>query len=236
MKLQKILVIGVFSFFSTIPVQAAEFSEFIFTFGNVDNVGDGYLDGYLSFTNSNLTGRGLEFATLSQLPNNTEYQIKYMTSFRISPEGSKLISLNTSAFSEPTFNFLNGELIGISTEGSNGGFQDGRIAGDLVGVIDANSVVSVQDTFFTASLIGTQSLFRIVRDEDGNESLELISTGPYFAGLPSGEIMFDTTDPIEPIPEPLTILGTATALGFGAFFKRKLKPSQSSEKETINVG
>jgi hypothetical protein len=38
-----------------------------------------------------------------------------------------------------------------------------------------------------------------------------------------------------PIPEPLTILGTATALGFGAFFKRKLKSSESSEKETINV-
>jgi hypothetical protein len=41
---------------------------------------------------------------------------------------------------------------------------------------------------------------------------------------------------IEPIPEPLTILGSATALGFGAFFKRKLKPSQFSEKETTKVG
>jgi hypothetical protein len=40
----------------------------------------------------------------------------------------------------------------------------------------------------------------------------------------------------QPVPEPLTILGTATALGFGAFFKRKLKSSESSEKETINVG
>jgi hypothetical protein len=39
-----------------------------------------------------------------------------------------------------------------------------------------------------------------------------------------------------PVPEPLTILGTATALGFGAFFKRKLKSSESAEKETINVG
>jgi hypothetical protein len=35
----------------------------------------------------------------------------------------------------------------------------------------------------------------------------------------------------EEVPEPLTILGTATALGFGAFFKRKLKSSESSEKE-----
>ena len=32
-------------------------------------------------------------------------------------------------------------------------------------------------------------------------------------------------------PEPLTILGSATAVGFGAFFKRKRKLSESSEKE-----
>jgi hypothetical protein len=40
----------------------------------------------------------------------------------------------------------------------------------------------------------------------------------------------------EEVPEPLTILGTATALGFGAFFKRKLKSSESSEKEIAKVG
>jgi hypothetical protein len=39
-----------------------------------------------------------------------------------------------------------------------------------------------------------------------------------------------------PVPEPLTILGSATALGFGAFFKRKLKSSESLEKETTKVG
>jgi hypothetical protein len=38
------------------------------------------------------------------------------------------------------------------------------------------------------------------------------------------------------VPEPLTILSSATALGFGAFFKRKLKSSESISKETINVG
>jgi hypothetical protein len=41
---------------------------------------------------------------------------------------------------------------------------------------------------------------------------------------------------VECVPEPLTLLGSATALGVGAFFKRKLKSSESSEKETINVG
>jgi hypothetical protein len=34
-----------------------------------------------------------------------------------------------------------------------------------------------------------------------------------------------------PVPEPLTILGAATAAGFGAFFKRKLSKANQSNKE-----
>jgi hypothetical protein len=55
------------------------------------------------------------------------------------------------------------------------------------------------------------------------------------AGVVNGESGIIRYEEI-PVPEPLTILGSATALGFGAFFKRKLKSSESSEKETINVG
>jgi hypothetical protein len=36
-------------------------------------------------------------------------------------------------------------------------------------------------------------------------------------------------------PEPLTILGSATAAGFGVFFKRKRKLSESSEKDNIKI-
>lgn len=32
------------------------------------------------------------------------------------------------------------------------------------------------------------------------------------------------------VPEPLTIFGAGTALGFGAFFKRKTKQAQSKRK------
>jgi hypothetical protein len=47
----------------------------------------------------------------------------------------------------------------------------------------------------------------------------------------------DLTPPsAKAVPEPLTILGTATALGFGAFFKRKLKSSESISKEIAKVG
>ena len=36
---------------------------------------------------------------------------------------------------------------------------------------------------------------------------------------------------LEPVPEPLTILGSVAALGFGAYAERKRKPSKSSEKD-----
>ena len=38
-------------------------------------------------------------------------------------------------------------------------------------------------------------------------------------------------DDVEPVPEPLTILGSVAALGFGAYAERKRKPSNSSEKD-----
>ncbi|GBF80924.1 PEP-CTERM sorting domain-containing protein [Aphanothece sacrum] len=51
------------------------------------------------------------------------------------------------------------------------------------------------------------------------------SMGAYFNGkLASDGLSWKV------VPEPLTILGSATAMGFGAFFKRKLKPSKSTEK------
>ena len=34
-----------------------------------------------------------------------------------------------------------------------------------------------------------------------------------------------------PVPEPLTILGSVAALGFGAYAERKRKPSKSSAKD-----
>ena len=54
--------------------------------------------------------------------------------------------------------------------------------------------------------------------------------------LPQSKIQELTLTKSQAVPEPLTILGTGTALGFGAFFKRKLKPSKSTEKETTKVG
>jgi hypothetical protein len=65
---------------------------------------------------------------------------------------------------------------------------------------------------------------------------ELSPSGPSVGQLPPTDQLLADGGKTVPVPEPLTILGTATALGFGAFFKRKLKSSESAEKETINVG
>ena len=37
---------------------------------------------------------------------------------------------------------------------------------------------------------------------------------------------------VQPVPEPLTILGSVAALGFGAYAERKRKLSNSSEKDS----
>ncbi len=59
-----------------------------------------------------------------------------------------------------------------------------------------------------------------------------IESGTYFSGFNGGadtitfEFGNDPIDP-EPVPEPVTILGTMTALGFGSFIKKKRKQQNS---------
>ena len=48
-------------------------------------------------------------------------------------------------------------------------------------------------------------------------------------------VRFDPCDlpeqtPVEPVPEPLTILGAGTAVAFGTSFKRKLAKAKSKKK------
>lgn len=69
--------------------------------------------------------------------------------------------------------------------------------------------------------------FRIYEDQEATvEILGLFGSLDLagFGGVVSGQDTGFTTQSIErfPIPEPLTLLGTATAIGFAAIFKRKL--------------
>lgn len=68
-------------------------------------------------------------------------------------------------------------------------------------------------------------------------AVDPITVAPSIVNLTSGGIEAARNVTIaQAVPEPLTILGSATALGFGGFLKRKLKPSKSSEKEITKVG
>ncbi|ACK67999.1 hypothetical protein PCC8801_4063 [Rippkaea orientalis PCC 8801] len=51
-------------------------------------------------------------------------------------------------------------------------------------------------------------------------------TGPYTLSLTGTQFASSAT-----VPEPLTLLGSATALGFGAYFKRKLAQAKKSNKQ-----
>jgi hypothetical protein len=63
--------------------------------------------------------------------------------------------------------------------------------------------------------------------EGGEDALQFIS-GPY-ASLPSATRY--GTFSYGAVPEPLTILGSITAAGFGVAFKRKLAKSKKDEKD-----
>ncbi|WP_198648878.1 PEP-CTERM sorting domain-containing protein [Cyanothece sp. BG0011] len=62
--------------------------------------------------------------------------------------------------------------------------------------------------------------------------------GLSFQQSSSESIFFVSTPPAEPavVPEPLTLLGSATAIGFGSFFKGKLRKNKSASKKESRVG
>jgi F5/8 type C domain len=52
----------------------------------------------------------------------------------------------------------------------------------------------------------------------------------YGSGIALAEVQFNSADPATSVPEPLTILGTLTAVGSGAALKRRLKGIESKSE------
>ena len=69
-------------------------------------------------------------------------------------------------------------------------------------------------------IIGKAGIFKCGNHLTGNANLSWIGSPPNNSRL-AFQVKGGAT-----IPEPLTILGSATALGFGTFFKRKLSKKQ----------
>jgi hypothetical protein len=89
------------------------------------------------------------------------------------------------------------------------------------------------NTIINTAIIVATRIFTVrtpVNDEPGRGDLN--ATVSYHQSGPSGTPITlrasGTSGDIVPVPEPLTIFGTATALGWGALFKRK------SSKKTVS--
>jgi hypothetical protein len=74
---------------------------------------------------------------------------------------------------------------------------------------------------------------------DGDPGFEIaINTSPNVAASVALSVTFGTVQQVQQVPEPASLfgLGVLSTLGAASTLKRKLKPSQSIEKETTKVG
>lgn len=101
-----------------------------------------------------------------------------------------------------------------------------------------NGTASEQEFSRTGDQIDPKIVDLLTNGVDNNVRLEANLIGNGLVGIlqqstTERSAFFLSTPPIEPvaIPEPLTILGSVTAMGFGTFFKRKLSRSKSSSKK-----
>lgn len=192
-----------------LTLNSAQAASFEFT---LENANPDLPPGTLSFDDSPLTGIGMETVELSQLENaNFFLQATALPVFIVPVD---VIFANNEA----TFSFNDGELTGIFSESS--AFFEGSSSGGSAGVtIDVTYNFELQGDTYQQFVTGTQS-FSGFDAQTGEFFDEIITFNNELEA--SGKIFFTTIEPVAAIPEPVTVLGTATALGFGTFFKRKL--------------
>ncbi|MGK7941405.1 MAG: PEP-CTERM sorting domain-containing protein [Crocosphaera sp.] len=102
-----------------------------------------------------------------------------------------------------------------------------------------------QVTFdFAGDALGNKDLtfpgYKLVLDPDGDSKTTVIDAWWTVNGERIGTVNFTGSDgtileygtfSVKPVPEPLTILGAGTALGFGTLFKRKLNASKKGKEK-----
>ncbi len=187
------------------PTQAASF-KFIFD----PSTFVGTNQGFLSFTGSpKLTGIGFEAANLSDLTN-ASLSLQYTTLLPLGGGGPQLAS--GFSFSNPTFDFNNGNLIGIMGAARVPvNVTDGRSYPVIYNTKGFNDL-NFSGATFTETLFGTETISNIITGQTSQVVLD-----PYI--YKTGTIFF------EPVPEPSNVLGLAVASGLLAlgqikFFKR----------------
>ncbi|WP_013320954.1 PEP-CTERM sorting domain-containing protein [Gloeothece verrucosa] len=194
------------------PAQAAAFKFYI----DPENSSiSGDLKGSLSFDQekTNLTGVGFEQATLSQLPE-AKFNFKFRSDVYIA--NGYLSKFNLS---EPTFYFNSGNLVGININGFSDAVQlpsafPKNYAGEFP-VFFGSGNFSISGDYLIEQVAGNVDKLIIATDAKGRLiAVNNLGFEPYnFDG--QGQVIFQA------VPEPMTILGSATAIGFSLFFRRK---------------
>ena len=99
------------------------------------------------------------------------------------------------------------------------------------GPVSVNVIAGSTNQIFTFNQGGSGSQW-------GNFSLDFTATSDSTpisiigVSSPSTYIGLDNVSVVRSVPEPLTILGTGTAIGFGATFKRKLAKNKNQNKKS----
>lgn len=146
--------------------------------------------------------------TLQKQPNDS---ITFTFSFNPAPENGVLQSLN--------FSYDNSEL----------SFVPGQSSVDFTTISTTETIVQLANTQNIVNLI-----FNVLQPQKDGESDLFDAFATYVNQIPNSDAQVRTTliadgsFDVEPVPEPLTMLGAATALGYGAILKRK------SSKKTVS--
>ncbi|WP_013324616.1 PEP-CTERM sorting domain-containing protein [Gloeothece verrucosa] len=197
------------------PVQAASFK---FNFVSYEDPLFSYGSGELSFDDSSLQGFGKETVNITELKNvNFNY---FLTSKGYLGDvlyyGRWITSdLDLAYNSDIDLEFNNGELSGLFfNEYQN--YTRGGYGGSIIYEINIDYKLAFEGKTFLESYSGTEysAGYDYNNDEFFEYTNDISATGAY------GTITFETIVPVEPVPEPLTILGTGTAIGFSLLFKK----------------
>ena len=195
-------------------------------------------EGELYFPDSNLTGVGRKTTTLNELNDyyqdsgSNEEPPRFYFDFEYVPPFGDASGENLSYDGNAEFTFRSGELVGITKENAsrtNVITAEGNFG--FYSVFMGDLVLSLLGDRYEVLITGETTEYELTDDYLSDEPVYAQTTYPEEFIPDAGEIFFETIEPAtsaEEIPEPLSILGSATALGFGIYFKRKLKKAKFS--------
>ena len=203
-----------------VKVKPSQAASFTFTFSNNNSFDN---RGSLSFSNDSiLLGVGREIANLSDLPN-AAFSLDFTAVLPLGGGGPRVAS--GFSFSNPTFEFDNGNLIGINGSSSVPvNTSDGR-GFPIISTFTGSTELMLANATFTQSLTGVATAFNVF----SGQIVSTFNVGP--ATYNGGNLSFQTIEPVSraAVPEPSTTIGLL-AFGVLGFSQRKLfKRRRASE-------